>query len=65
MLAAQLLIARVPELRAARHESPVAAFDVLRGFPQLTPRPTRRREECFCSDAAYLDAYDARWNTAA
>jgi hypothetical protein len=61
MLAAQLLIARTPELREARSDCIVASFDVMTGFPQASGRPRRRRDDCICRDPDFTAIYAERW----
>jgi hypothetical protein len=60
MLAAQLIIARTPELAAQRSSATEGRFDVLAGLPQVLARPRRRTPGCLCSDSVYLDVYGER-----
>jgi hypothetical protein len=57
MLATQLIVAEVPELRAARPASVEARFDVLAALPQILARPRERADGCVCSDSVYRQVY--------
>jgi hypothetical protein len=59
MLATELLIARVPELRAARRATVEGRFDVLAGPSQVMSRPRSRTTDCLCADDVFLEAYRA------
>ena len=60
MLAVQLLVARIPELRAARVAAVEGRFDVLAGLPQVLARPRARTPACLCSDSVFRDVYRAK-----
>jgi hypothetical protein len=62
LLAATLVIDRVPELRDLRPEASVARYDVLRGGEQHLPRPRGRQDRCICRDPDYQAAYADRWD---
>lgn len=55
-LATSLLAASDPSLRDLRGDAVEYRFDVLRGLPQVLPRPRERTASCFCSDADYVAA---------
>lgn len=57
MLATSLLVAQVPELRAARAAAIEGRFDVLAGPPQVLARPRARTPGCLCGDAVFLAVY--------
>jgi hypothetical protein len=56
MLAASMLVAADPALRELRAEAVEARVDLLRGFPQVLPRPRQLTSGCICSDPDYLAA---------
>lgn len=62
MLAAQLLVARVPELREHRSSRIEGRFDVMRPLPQRIWRPTARRRECICADDDFVARYNELWS---
>jgi len=62
MLATQLLVAHVPELRFRRPAAIEGRFDVLSGLPQVFSRPRQRTPSCICGDADYLHRYRQKWS---
>jgi ThiF family len=62
MLAAQLLIACVPELRHVRSPFFEARLDMLTGLPQMVARPRHRTPRCLCSDGDFLRRYLEKWS---
>jgi len=56
MLVAELLWSRTPQLASQRDTTIEHRYDVLRGFPQVVPRPRERTPHCLCSDHAYVAA---------
>lgn len=65
LLANELVVDRVPELRAECPETIVARYDVLRGGEQTWTRLSGREPRCICSDPDYLAAHQARWGAGA
>ncbi|HEY4779208.1 MAG TPA: ThiF family adenylyltransferase [Solirubrobacterales bacterium] len=63
MLAAWLIVDRVPALRELRPAETQARYDVLRGGEQVWPRQRGRTERCLCADPDFRDAYRERWAT--
>ena len=61
MLAVELLVASVPELKARRRQTVEGRLDLLAGLPQVMPRPRARTEGCLCEDAVFLDVYGERF----
>lgn len=61
MLAMQLLVARVPELRLRRPAAIEGRFDVLSGLPQVLSRPRLRTPSCVCGDVEYVRRYRQKW----
>jgi hypothetical protein len=61
LLAAWLIVDRVPELRELRPDATQSRYDTLRGGDQVWPRQRGLSERCICSDPDYLDAYEKRW----
>jgi hypothetical protein len=57
MLAVELLVASVPELRARRPRAVEGRFDVLAGLPQVLERPRARSERCICGDVVWSAVY--------
>lgn len=57
MLAAELVVALVPELKAQRPPAVEARYDALAGLPQVMPRPRERTTGCLCGDAVFRDVY--------
>src|SRR5215210_3632284 len=60
MLATQLIVAGIPELRAARPAAIEGRLDVLAGLPQVLARPRSRTAVCLCSDSVFRDVYRAK-----
>jgi hypothetical protein len=60
MLATQLLVAKVPELREARSTTVEARYDVLTGLPQVLARPRARTDSCICGDVVWRGVYGAK-----
>lgn len=60
MLATELLVAHVPELRAARPTTVEARYDVLAGLPQVLARPRARTDGCLCGDAVWRAVYGGK-----
>jgi hypothetical protein len=60
MLATQLLVAQVPELREARPTTVEARYDVLTGLPQVLARPRARTDSCICGDDVWRGVYGAK-----
>lgn len=56
MLATSMLVGADPVLRELRPHPVEARLDLLRGFPQVLPRPRQRTPGCLCSDADYIAA---------
>lgn len=63
VLAAALVVDRVPELRDRRPQTTIAKYDVLRGGEQEWPRPRGRAKRCICGDPDYIEAFEQRWRT--
>jgi len=61
MLAAQLVVAAHPDLRAYRSIATEERLDLLAGFPQLTSRPRKRTPACICSDPDFIEVYQSKW----
>lgn len=57
MLAVQFIAANVPQLTEQRHQAVEGRLDMLAGFPQISPRPRARTQDCLCSDAVYRAAW--------
>ncbi len=62
MLAAQLILARIPQFRSLRSEAMEGRFDVLAGLPQVIGRPRQRTLGCVCSDPDYIHRYEEKWH---
>jgi hypothetical protein len=60
MLAAQLIIARTPQLTAWRPTAIEARYDVLTGLPQVLARPRETTAGCICADDVYRAVYADR-----
>lgn len=65
MLASEVLVAHVPELKAARPPSTEGRFDVLAGLPQVLARPRKRTEGCLCGDSVFLEIYARKFHECA
>lgn len=61
MLATQLIVAQIPELREARAAEPEGRFNVLAGLPQHLPFPRQRTAGCLCADPDFVVGYRSRW----
>lgn len=61
MLAAQLLTAAHPQLRAQRNPGTEFRLDMLAGFPQIAARPRQRSPRCLCGDSDFVERYAAVW----
>jgi hypothetical protein len=61
LLAVNLVVDRVPALRALRPEATLAKYDVLRGGEQYWPRPRDRYDRCICADDDFLAAHRKLW----
>ncbi len=57
LLAAQLIIARTPQLAARRPDAVEARYDILTGLPQVLARPRTRTAGCICADDVYRAVY--------
>lgn len=62
MLAAQVVCARIQELRSLRPASIEGRLDVLSGLPQVVGRPRQRTEGCICVDPDYVRRYREKWS---
>jgi hypothetical protein len=62
MLAAQVLIANVPSLAAARSRFIEGRVDVLRGLPESVGKPRQRTRGCLCSDHDFRTRYQEIWS---
>lgn len=60
MLATHVIVAKVPELRAARPSATEARYDVLAGLPQVFARPRARTPNCLCGDAVFRAVYGGK-----
>lgn len=63
MLATELVVAAVPELRARRPQTVEGRIDLLAGLPQVLPRPRARAANCLCGDAVFRDVYGEKFGT--
>ena len=61
MLAAQLLIARSPELSSFRPNYVEARLDVLTALSQIPLRPRQRTQNCLCGDPDFVHRYREKW----
>ena len=62
MLATQLVVARIPELRRRRPAAIEGRLDVLGRLPQVITRPRQRTQGCLCGDADYVRRYREKWS---
>jgi hypothetical protein len=60
MLATELLVASIPDLRAARCSAPEARYDVLAAPGQVMQRPRARTESCLCADVVFTDTHSRK-----
>jgi hypothetical protein len=56
MLAATFIAGSLDVLSRQRPSQIESRIDLLRGFPQILPRPRARTHGCICDDAYYRDA---------
>lgn len=56
MLAATYIVGSLDVLRHHRPSQIESRIDLLRGFPQILPRPRARTHGCICDDAFYRNA---------
>ncbi|MEJ7567728.1 MAG: ThiF family adenylyltransferase [Gaiellaceae bacterium] len=57
MLAAEFIVAQVPELRVGRAPAIEGRYDVLSGLPQVLARPRERTARCLCGDVVFREVY--------
>jgi hypothetical protein len=61
MLATELLVVAVPELKARRAQTVEGRIDLLAGLPQVMARPRARTAGCLCGDAVFRDVYGGKF----
>ena len=61
MLATQLLVANVSELKAVRAAATEGRYDVLTGLPQVLARPRQQTQGCLCTDVVFRAVYGDRF----